>query len=129
MAIATSSAGRKKAEMMASYRAFYISGPGRGSSWKDKLRLAVAALVGGAILVAAVILSLSLALILIPVGLIAYVFRRQILRGLIGSLQRGQKPAGQAESPFMRADPVDDGKGRTIEADYTVIDSDPRNRR
>ncbi|MCX5495020.1 hypothetical protein OSH11_09915 [Kaistia dalseonensis] len=113
---------------MATYRAFYISGP--NSSWKDKLRLAAAVIVGGAILVGALILSLSLALILVPIGLIAYAFRRQILRSMLGSLQRQQQQQQRTQSPEPeRTDFRSDGAGPTIEADYTVIDIERRDRR
>jgi hypothetical protein len=101
---------------MTVYRAIYISGPGR-TGWKDKLRLALAAVVGGAILIAALILSVSLALLLIPIGLVAYLFRRQILRGLLGSMEARMGP--QRPRPDERG-------GAVIDADYTVIDDDGR---
>lgn len=105
---------------METYRVFYIGG--RGASWKDRLKLALAALAGGAILVAAVILSLGLALVLIPLGFVAYLFRRQILRAALGRMNAGMRrpeaAADAAEAPPRQA------RGTvTIETDYTVVET------
>lgn len=100
---------------MAIYRTFYISGPGSG--WKDKLRLFAGAAVGVAILIAAIILSLSLALILIPIGLVAYLFRRQILKSLLGASVRRQPQAAPGEREAAR-----EAGGVTIETDYRIVE-------
>lgn len=103
---------------MASYRAFYISGP--GTSWKDKLRVAALIAVGGAVLLAALVLSLGIALVLVPVGLVAYLFRRQILRAMVGSLQQRAQPAAEGFRPETgpQSGPV------TIETEYRIVERD-----
>ena len=128
---------------MDSYRATFISC--RSASWKDKLKLALLGLVAGAILVAAVVLSLGLALVLIPVGFVAYLFRRPLLRALFRQAQSGMARGGMGsrgpasdwstanhsgDEPQRRADgPTGDGQPQnrprtvTIDADYTVVDT------
>ena len=113
---------------MDSYRAYYISG--RSASWKDKLKLALLGLVGGAILIAAVILSLGLALVLIPLGFVAYLFRRPLLRALFrqaGVGTAGRRPPGAERTAAPGAGPAGEPKGPrtvTIDADYTVVEPD-----
>ncbi len=131
---------------MDSYRATFISG--RSASWKDKLKLALLGLVAGAILVAAVVLSLGLALVLIPVGFIAYLFRRPLLRALFRQAQSGMagggmtgmgsrgpasdwstanhpgdEPQRHAKGPTGDGQPHDRPRTVTIDADYTVVDT------
>jgi hypothetical protein len=101
---------------MAIYRAYVISGPAR-SSWKDRLRLVAAAVAGIVILASALILSVSLLLVLIPVGLVAYLFRGRILRALFRRAGVEMPTAAAPEpSPRQASD------GVIIETDYTVID-------
>ncbi len=123
---------------MDSYRATFISG--RSASWKDKLKLALIGLVAGAILIAAVILSLGLALVLIPLGFVAYLFRRPLLRALFRQAQSGMAGAGMAagesaapRSPGPSAGHAGGPDGEretpsrprtvTIDADYTVVET------
>ncbi len=118
---------------MDSYRAYYISR--RSANWKDKLKLALLGLVGGAILVAAVILSLGLALVLIPLGFVAYLFRRPLLRALFrqaGAGMAGSRP-GADRTAAPGAGPAADPSGPrtrtvTIDADYTVVEPDQGDR-
>lgn len=109
---------------MDGYRAFYIGGG--SASWKDKLKLALLALAGGAVLVAAVILSLGLALVLIPLGFVAYLFRRPLLKAMLGRMNASMNPgmgAGQPR-PDSAAEPPRTGRGTvTIETDYTVVET------
>lgn len=114
---------------MTSYRVFMIGG--RSARWQDKLRFALLALAAGAILVAAVILSLGLALVLIPVGFVAYLFRRPLLKAMFGRMN-AEMAAGAMRRPAADdpADPAPRGTV-TIETDYTVVEprgSDARQR-
>jgi hypothetical protein len=115
---------------MATYRA-YIAGPRR--SWQSRLQLAVAAVIGLGILFGALVVSLSIAMVLIPVAAIAYLFRRQILRGVLRSVMvprnTGAPGAAQQRSAAAQprsAGPVDDGK--IIDVDYRVVPPGDRSR-
>ncbi|HWJ72636.1 MAG TPA: hypothetical protein VNX29_05645 [Kaistia sp.] len=106
---------------MQSYRVFMIGG--RSANWQDKLKLALLALAGGAVLVAAVILSLGLALVLIPLGFVAYLFRRPLLRALFRQASRGMgtpPPGGAADTEPRRQPPTGTV---TIETDYRVVET------
>jgi hypothetical protein len=130
----------EQAETMTTYRTFTISGPRGASSWKDKLKLAAALAVGGAVMFAALVVSLSIALVLIPVLGIVYLFRRRILRAFLArtmppGAQPGPQPRQQARSyetagPFeepgpFRAQPGNrPSDGVTIETDYRIVEPD-----
>ncbi|SHF63218.1 hypothetical protein SAMN02745157_2594 [Kaistia soli DSM 19436] len=106
---------------MQSYRVFMIGG--RSASWQDKLKLALLALAGGAVLVAAVILSLGLALVLIPLGFVAYLFRRPLLRALFRQASRSMgtpPPTGAPDGEPRRPAPTGTV---TIETDYRVVET------
>ena len=117
---------------MDSYRAYFITG--RSASWQDKLKLALLGLAGGAILIAAVILSLGLALVLIPLGFVAYLFRRPLLRALFRGATANMEAARAGRRPDGAGEPRADGQSGggatpqarprtvTIDADYTVVD-------
>ena len=104
---------------MAGYRAFYIMGPSR-PGWKDKLRLVAAGVVGIVVLGAALILSLSLLLILVPIGVVAYLFRGRILRSLFGAAQRRAEP--QAQPPGTGRPQPREADGVVIETDYRIVE-------
>jgi hypothetical protein len=132
--------------MMTTYRTFVISGPRGATSWKDKLKLGAAMVVGAAVVFAALVVSFSIALVLIPVLGVVYLFRRRILRAFLaramppgaqpGAAGFGRNPAydagPEAATPFdepgpFRAPPgATRGGGPTIDADYSVVDPDDR---
>ncbi|MBN8998442.1 MAG: hypothetical protein J0H54_03375 [Rhizobiales bacterium] len=99
------------------YRAYFIAGPAR-TSWKDRLRLAAAAVIGAVVVAAALVLSLSLLFVLVPVGLLVYLFRNRILAALLR--RAGVEPMSPAPPSPAEAD------GTVIDADYTVVDRKPR---
>ncbi|MCX5581018.1 hypothetical protein [Kaistia terrae] len=121
--------------MMTTYRTFTISGPRGTTSWKDKLRLGLALVVGAGVVFAALVVSLSIALILIPVLAVVYLFRRRILRSFLAramppGMQPGPQPRPASQTAYteepnpFRAPP----RGRTdeviIDAEYVVVDPD-----
>ncbi|MCX5477907.1 hypothetical protein OSH08_02760 [Kaistia geumhonensis] len=119
---------------MQTERTIYISGRSRGLGWKEKLQLALLGLAGGAVLIAAFVFSLALALILVPIGFVAWLFRRALLRAALRRMQAGidAAAAGGAGAPGRppRYDepqrPGPAAGGVTIDADYTVVE--PRDR-
>lgn len=112
----------KRAERMAIYRAYFISGPTK-TSWKDRLRLAAAAIIGIGVLIGALVLSLSLLFILIPVGIVAYLFRGRIAAAL---LRRAGIEPQQAARPPRGAETTAASDGTVIETDYTIIEPERR---
>ncbi|WEK51273.1 MAG: hypothetical protein P0Y66_04430 [Candidatus Kaistia colombiensis] len=122
---------------MTTYRTFTISGPRGTTSWKDKLRLGLALVVGAGVVFAALVVSLSIALILIPVLAVVYLFRRRILRSFLAramppGMQPGPQPgpASQAydePTPF-RAPPRGRSEDVIIDAEYRVVDPDENRR-
>jgi len=121
---------------MTTYRTYVISGPRGATSWKDKLKLGAAMVVGAAVVFAALVVSFSIALVLIPVLAIVYLFRRRILRAFLaramppGAQPGGMGPAYDTTEPFdepapFRAPPGGRaGAGPTIDADYRVVEPD-----
>lgn len=113
---------------MTMYRAYFISGPQRRAGLMDKLRLAAAGVVGLVIVGAALVLSLSLLLILVPIALVAYLFRRQIIAALFRRAGMADPMAAAAAAAAAeaeeRARPAgrDASDGVTIETDYIVVD-------
>lgn len=106
---------------MAIYRAYFISGPTK-TSWKDRLRLAAAAVVGIGVLIGALVLSLSLLFVLIPVGIVVYLFRGRIAAALLR--RAGLEPQGTAR-PSRGAE----ADGTVIETDYRIVEPDRRDPR
>lgn len=119
---------------MQTERTIYISGRGRGLGWKEKLQLALLGLAGGAVLIAAFVFSLALALILVPIGIVAWLFRRALMRAALRRMQAGidaaaaARPDAAGAGPYRRETPQPGGTpgGVTIDADYTVVE--PRDR-
>ncbi len=119
---------------MQTERTIYISGRGRSLGWKEKLQLALLGLAGGAVLIAAFVFSLALALILVPIGIVAWMFRRALMRAALRRMQAGIDAAaasgGGAPGRVPRFDepqrPGTGPGGVTIDADYTVVE--PRDR-
>jgi membrane protein implicated in regulation of membrane protease activity len=91
---------------MATYRFVQFS----GLDWRQRFGLAALAIVGVAVLAAFVLLSVGLAVVLVPVGAIAYLIARWRLRNMLNTARRNA-----AESP---------GDGRTIEVEYHVVGKD-----
>jgi len=119
---------------MTMYRAYFISGPQRRAGLMDKLRLAAAGVVGLVIVGAALVLSLSLLLILVPIALVAYLFRRQIIAALFrraGMADPAAAAAAAAAEADERARPTGrtTADGVTIETDYIVVERDDGGRR
>ncbi len=116
---------------MTMYRAYFISGPQRRSGLMDKLRLAAAGVVGLVIVGAALVLSLSLLLILVPIALVAYLFRRRIIAALFrraGMVDPAAAAAAAAAASAASERPANphraDASGVTIETDYVVVERD-----
>ena len=121
---------------MTMYRAYFISGPQRRAGLMDKLRLAAAGVVGLVIVGAALVLSLSLLLILVPIALVAYLFRRQIIAALFRRAGMADPAAAAAAAAAAaeadeRARPTGrtTADGVTIETDYIVVERDDGGRR
>lgn len=123
---------------MTTYRTYVISGPRGATSWKDKLKLGAAMVVGAAVVFAALVVSFSIALILVPVLAVVYLFRRRILRAFLAramppGVQPGATgPAREDAAPFDEPNPFRGfpgsrpGAGPTIDADYSVVEPDDR---
>jgi galactitol-specific phosphotransferase system IIC component len=79
--------------------------------WRGRIGLVVATAIGLAAAIALVVLSLGLALVLLPVVSVAFVIGRWPLKKLMDEAAQ-QRPGDQ----------------RTIEIDYSVIDGKDRNR-
>jgi hypothetical protein len=129
----------KQAETMTTYRTFTISGPRGTTSWKDKLRLGLALVVGAGVVFAALVVSLSIALILIPVLAVVYLFRRRILRSFLaramppGGVRPGPRPDPAAQAAYEEPNPFRaPPRGRPdeviIDAEYRVVDPDEERR-
>jgi hypothetical protein len=115
-----------------------ISGPRGATSWKDKLKLGAAMVVGAAVVFAALVVSFSIALILIPVLAIVYLFRRRILRAFLArAMPPGARPGATGPAyesaasfdepnPFRGSPGSRSGAGPTIDADYSVVEPDDR---
>lgn len=124
----------KQAEMMTTYRTFTISGPRGTTSWKDKLRLGLALVVGAGVVFAALVVSLSIALILVPVLAVVYLFRRRILRSFLARAmppggQPGPRPGPSAQTAYEEPNPFRaPPRGRPdeviIDAEYRVVEPD-----
>ncbi|MET4635741.1 hypothetical protein [Kaistia defluvii] len=124
---------------MTTYRTFTISGPRGTTSWKDKLRLGLALVVGAGVVFAALVVSLSIALILIPVLAVVYLFRRRILRSFLaramppGAAPPGPRPDPAAQTAYEEPNPFRaPSRGRPdeviIDAEYRVVDPDEERR-
>lgn len=124
---------------MTTYRTFTISGPRGTTSWKDKLRLGLALVVGAGVVFAALVVSLSIALILIPVLAVVYLFRRRILRSFLaramppGGARPGARPDPAAQAAYEEPNPFRaPPRGRPdeviIDAEYRVVDPDEERR-
>ena len=124
---------------MTTYRTFTISGPRGTTSWKDKLRLGLALVVGAGVVFAALVVSLSIALILIPVLAVVYLFRRRILRSFLaramppGGARPGPRPDPAAQAAYEEPNPFRaPPRGRPdeviIDAEYRVVDPDEERR-
>ncbi|BCP56045.1 hypothetical protein K32_46620 [Kaistia sp. 32K] len=127
---------------MTTYRTFVISGPRGATSWKDKLKLGAAMVVGAAVVFAALVVSFSIALILIPILGIVYLFRRRILRAFLAramppGAQPGPRPGPtgrtyETASPFEEPNPFRappggrSNDGVTIDAEYHVVEPNER---
>jgi len=124
---------------MTTYRTFTISGPRGATSWKDKLRLGLALVVGASVVFAALVVSLSIALVLIPVLAVVYLFRRRILRSILAravppGAQPGPRPEPAAATAYDEPNPfrAPPRSGRVdeviIDAEYRVVDPDEERR-
>lgn len=131
---------------MTTYRTYVLSGPRGATSWKDKLKLGAAMVVGAAVVFAALVVSFSIALVLIPVLAVVYLFRKRILRAILARAmppgvqpgaagfgrETGYDTAYETATPFEEPNPFRGasgpraGDGPTIDADYHVVE--PRDR-
>lgn len=119
---------------MTTYRTFTISGPRGATTWKDKLKLGLMFVVGLAVIFAALVVSLSIALVLIPVLAIVYLFRRRILRAFLArtmppGAQPGPQPGPQSRTAYdepnpFRAPPRARPEDVIIDAEYRVVEPD-----
>ena len=91
---------------MASYRFVQFS----GLDWRQRLGLGALAIVGVAGLAAFVLLSVGLAVVLVPVAAIAYLVARWRLKQMLNTASRNAAPR--------------EGDSRTIEVEYHVLDKD-----
>lgn len=114
---------------MAVSRISFIAG--RGPGWSEKLQFALVALAGGVVLAAALVFSIGLALLFIPLAGLAYLFRRPLMRaglrrmGLdpdqVARAAQGARPDAEADAAFRDA-----RGGLTIETDYRVVEPGDR---
>ncbi len=91
---------------MATYRFVQFS----NLDWRQRFGLGALAILGVAVLAAFVLLSVGLAVVLVPVAAIAYLVARWRLRNMPNTARRNA-----TESP---------GDNRTIEVEYHVVGKD-----
>ena len=93
---------------MATYRFVQFS----GLDWRQRFGLGLLAILGVAILAAFVLLSVGLAVVLVPIAGLAYLVARWRLKHMLNAARRNA------------AAPEGAGDARTIEVEYRVIGKD-----
>ncbi|MBB5751811.1 hypothetical protein [Prosthecomicrobium pneumaticum] len=88
--------------------------------WRGKLTLVLATALGLAVAGALIVFSLGLALVLVPIVGLAWLFRGPLIR-------RAQRRM-QEEATMRRGGPAPRGTARVIEVDYEVLPADEHRR-